>query len=164
MANIPLDLTGKIFGRLTVLERVGSKHNKSLWKCQCKCGNTTEVISICLTRGSQKNNRVGGTKSCGRCKDRERFPKEYSAWSDMLQRCYTMSHRSYSYYGGRGIVVCKEWRLDFLNFLADMGTAPTQEYSLDRIDNNGDYTKCNCRWSTWSEQMKNRRFHNQFDH
>ncbi len=158
------DLSGKVFGRLTVLKRVGSRHNKSLWLCQCLCGNTTEVISICLTRGKQSGNRVGGTKSCGHCRDKDNYPKEYTAWKDMIARCHYSGHPSFNYYGGRGIIVCLEWRKDFFNFLADIGPCPDPSLSLDRLDNAKGYEADNCRWATWSEQMKNRRFHNQFDH
>lgn len=163
MPRLTKDLSGNIYGRLTVIKRVGSRHNKSLWLCQCRCGNTTEVISICLTRGPAKGNRVGGTKSCGCCRDREKYPKEYVAWSDMLQRCYSIHHESYSYYGARGITVCDKWQHDFLNFLEDMGQAE-KHLSLERENNNGNYEPNNCKWATWSEQMQNRRFHNQHDH
>lgn len=164
MPNVAANLEGKIFGRLTVIGRIGSRHNKSLWRCKCRCGNFTEVISICLTRGKAKGNRVGGTKSCGSCFDSYKYPKEYRAWIDMLQRCLNKTNQAYSYYGERGITVCDRWRDDFLNFLDDMGKAPDPGLSLDRVNNNGNYEKGNCVWATWSEQMLNRRFHNQFDH
>lgn len=164
MPAIAANLTGNTYGRLTVIERAGSRHNKSLWVCKCRCGNTTEVISICLTRGIQKGNRIGGTKSCGRCYDHDKYPKEYNAWRDMTARCSDTAHKSYSYYGGRGITVCLEWKLDFLNFLGDMGQSPYTNLSLERIDNMKGYSKDNCKWATWSEQMLNRRHHNQHDY
>jgi len=163
MANIPADLTGRVLGRLTVITRVGSKQGKPLWLCKCRCGNSIEVISTSLTRGAAKGNRVGGTKSCGICRDKDKYPKEHQAWRDMLGRCLVVTHTSYAYYGGRGITVCERWRVDFLNFLEDMGEAAAG-LSLDRIDNSGNYTKDNCRWTTWHIQMKNRRYHNQYDH
>lgn len=164
MPAVAANLEGRSFGRLTVVKRVGSRHNKSLWLCKCRCGNEVEIISTCLTRGKAAGNRTGGTKSCGRCRDRDKYPKEYHAWSDMIQRCMNKTHASYSYYGGRGIIVDPLWYADFFNFLDDVGEAPTKELSLERIDNNGNYTKANCKWATWSEQMTNRRYHNQFDH
>jgi len=164
MPAIAANLTGNTYGRLTVIERVGSRHNKSLWKCQCRCGNITEVISICLTRGPLKGNRVGGTKSCGMCYDSKKYPKEYQAWIDMIERCGNTNHASYSYYGERGITVCASWRMDFLNFLDDMGKVPYTNLSLERIDNMKGYYKDNCKWATWSEQMLNRRHHNQHDY
>lgn len=163
MPAIAANLMGNIYGRLKVIQRVGSRHNKSLWLCQCRCGNTTEVISICLTRGAATGNRVGGTKSCGRCRDSEVHPKEYAAWSDMIQRCLNPSHKSYKEYGGRGITVCPRWYAEFLDFLEDMGKAESH-LSLERENNNGNYEPNNCKWATWFVQMQNRRYHNQFDH
>jgi len=84
-----------------------------------------------------------------------RFPAEYRAWSAMKDRCLNPNHSAYSYYGGRGIAVCDRW-LSFANFLEDMGVRPHGR-SLDRIDNAGNYEPTNCRWATWSQQMKNRR-------
>ena len=81
---------------------------------------------------------------------------EYQAWHDMKRRCFNPNAKNYSYYGGRGIFMCDRW-LSFENFLADMGSRPTAKHSLDRIDNNADYSPDNCRWSTKKEQQNNKR-------
>lgn len=79
----------------------------------------------------------------------------YTSWENMISRCYNTNNPQYSDYGGRGITVCPGWR-DFKNFLADMGERP-YGLTLDRIDNDGNYELGNCKWSTRSEQQRNRR-------
>ena len=83
--------------------------------------------------------------------------KEYRAWRNMKDRCYNKKHSSYKNYGGRSIKVCKRWLHSFENFLKDVGLSPSPIYSLDRIDNDGDYKPSNCRWATSKEQTRNRR-------
>lgn len=81
--------------------------------------------------------------------------KCYGVWADMLQRCKNPNIQSYKYCGARGIKVCERWKT-FVNFYADMGEKP-KDRTLDRIDNDGDYCKDNCRWATSKEQAFNKR-------
>ncbi len=85
---------------------------------------------------------------------------EYRSWQHMKERCYNKNSKRYADWGGRGIKVCESWLESFENFLNDMGKKPSQEkykYSIDRIDNDGDYTKENCRWATAKQQNTNKR-------
>jgi hypothetical protein len=90
------------------------------------------------------------------------FPRnEYHAWYSMVSRCCDRRHPYFDRYGGRGIRVCERWRDDFMAFLSDMGPRPSSAYSLDRVDNDGDYSPENCRWATRHQQQHNKeRMHN----
>lgn len=79
---------------------------------------------------------------------------EYSVWESMKFRCSNIED---SRYGGRGIKVCEAWAKSFLRFYNDMGPRPSSKYSIERVDNDGDYEPGNCKWATGSEQMRNRR-------
>lgn len=83
--------------------------------------------------------------------------KEYDAWKNMKARCYRESYAQYYDYGGRGIKVCDRWVNSFENFITDMGRRPTNQHSLDRIDNNGSYEPSNCRWATKTQQNLNQK-------
>lgn len=167
------DLSGRRFGRWTVLERahVGT-NGRVYWHCRCDCGAERATAGVYL--------RAGESESCG-CLLLEKFhaanfkhgqsesvnqkaTPEYVAWSAMIHRCERPSYRGFDRYGGRGISVCARWRhgegerSGFECFLADMGARPSKDHSLDRYPNNdGNYEPTNCRWATRSQQAQNRK-------
>ncbi len=83
---------------------------------------------------------------------------DLASFYNMLQRCLNPRSKAYSRYGGRGITVCDRWRKGgFRVFIADMGPRPSLRYSIDRVNNDGNYEPGNCRWATKKEQNRNRR-------
>lgn len=80
----------------------------------------------------------------------------YLSWRAMRMRCKVPTATAYERYGGRGITICKRWE-NFKNFLKDMGERPSKKYSLDRINNEGNYGPRNCRWASRAQQARNRR-------
>jgi hypothetical protein len=81
---------------------------------------------------------------------------EHYIWRSMRDRCCNPNHKAYKHYGGRGITVCDRWA-SYENFLEDMGPRPSEDYSIDRVDNDKGYSPDNCRWALKSEQQKNKR-------
>jgi hypothetical protein len=82
-------------------------------------------------------------------------PPLYSVWQSMLRRCRDQKHGQWKNYGGRGIIVCARWKHSFQNFIEDMGPRPTPEYTLERKNNDKNYTPDNCKWATRKEQQRN---------
>jgi hypothetical protein len=150
-----IDLTGKIFGKVTVVVRDPRSIHRPRWVCECKCGTLFLRKTDDLRRIKNED-----SYSCGCAGSVEAGThgmsntKIYFIWSNMLRRCYQDSNLKYSRYGGRGIKVCDEWRQSFVNFYRDMGEPP-EKMTLGRIDNDGDYCKSNCRWETNAQQAGN---------
>lgn len=155
------DLSGRAFGRLTVLKLAKEKLSGGYcWICQCACGEITTVRSSCLVQGQ--------TTSCG-CYARElsgiRAPskthgmtgtREHYVWRSAKARCFSKNSQGFPDYGGRGITMCPEWAQSFEAFFRDMGKCP-EGHSLDRINNDGNYEPGNCRWATPAQQIRNTR-------
>ena len=156
------DISGQKFGRLTVLYRLHNYHDKhnSHWLCVCECGNLAEV--------SLPNLRSGTTKSCG-CLNVEKCKVTHTKhgkcnsrlnkiYSDIKRRCNNTNRKAYDDYGGRGIVVCNEWRNDFMSFYDwSMANGYDDTLTIDRIDNDKGYSPDNCRWVNMKQQNRNKR-------
>lgn len=172
-------VVGLRYGRLVVLADAGwtspdpSGKRHRLVLCRCDCGNEKIVRYNSLVSGAAGSRH--GTKSCG-ClqsengryqgsltRDRiavhgESHPitPEYRSYTSMRNRCLNKNNRLYPSYGGRGIRICRRWMKSYLLFLEDMGRRPSLHHSLDRKNNDGNYTPRNCRWATPEQQNRNR--------
>lgn len=156
---------GDRYGRLTVIKEVESipwkRGRRRMVLCKCDCG-TEKVFGL-------SNIRRGTTTSCGcyykevAIKLRGKYgefvnTKLYGVWKTMKQRCYDSNKQHYECYGGRGIVVCDEWKTDFLAFYNwALNNGYKEGLTIDRINNDGNYEPSNCRWVSQKEQSKNRR-------
>ena len=166
-----LDLLGKKFGRLTVMEDAEIRqHGSIVWLCRCECGRLAKV------RGSHLQS--GATKSCGclqkdvisRVNTGNKFsvkhgefldgkPRSrlYRIWDGIKGRCNNSNNIRFHRYGGRGIKICQGWQGNFLVFKQWALLSGYQtDLTIDRIDNDGDYEPSNCRWVTKSENSKKR--------
>jgi hypothetical protein len=163
------DLTSLRFGSLTVIEFFGHQiqpcgATRRFWLCKCDCGKFTKVLSGHLMSGRIKScgcshvecGKRMGIKNTTHGMRKTKASKVYSAWRSMKQRCSNQKNAFYKNYGGRGIKICERWKVSFENFFSDMGNPPSNDYSLDRIDVNGDYTPSNCRWATNEQQQNNK--------
>lgn len=150
------DLTGRVFGKLTVEREDGRIRGGRAWLCVCSCGSTARVPQGSLLRSMRP------TESCGCLVGRT--PKHgmshhplYRTWSGIITRCCDVNSEHYCNYGARGITICDRWLNSFENFYADMGEKPSPDFQIDRVNNNGPYSPENCRWVIGKINQQNKR-------
>lgn len=158
---------GDVYGRLTALGGPIWRFKGDIprWVCRCDCGEIRDVprarllSGVVNSCGCLKRDVAGALLRRRRTTHGDYKNKqctlEYRAWSSMMTRCTNPNYCKWNRYGGRGISICQRW-LRYQNFLDDMGRKPGKQYSLDRINNDGDYEPGNCRWATPLEQSNNR--------
>ena len=159
-----VDLSGKRFGRLTVISRAPNlKPGVTRWNCVCDCGNKTITTSVALYTGRSKScgclhRETAKNQGLASRKHGEVKTKLYRIWSNMKTRCQNQNNKNYKRWGARGIKVCDEWSNSFVAFRdwANSNGFKTT-LSLDRIDNNKGYFPDNCRWVTAKAQARNTR-------
>lgn len=162
MRKLANDLTGKKFGKLQVVGVHDTGSRKTYYVCQCDCGNVKVVRADALTSGA--------TKSCGCIKKKQdktnltanhrhkmSGTRLYNIWVGLKKRCNNPNDPRYDRYGGRGISVCEEWDKSFQSFYDwAISNGYSDDLTIDRIDNDGNYEPTNCKWSTNKEQCNNR--------
>lgn len=152
-----IDITGKKYNKLTVLSFYDIKDNKSRWLCQCECGNKKILFG--------KDIKNGNTKSCGCLLHQKKYNKETEKkikrlqhiYAQMKQRCYKENNHIYKYYGGRGIIIFKEWLENSQNFYNwALQNGYNNDLTIERINVNGNYEPSNCKWITKIQQGYNK--------
>lgn len=145
------------YNQLTFIQEEGkNKHNQTLWRVSCTCGNVAVKVASAVRSGRTKSCGCLQTSGTSNLRHGKRRSKEYTAWCNMHLRCYSKNNPHYRNYGARGIIVDDKWH-NFTAFYKDVGDAPGNDYTLDRIDNNKGYEPGNVRWAKRSVQSRNKR-------
>lgn len=154
---------GKKYNDFIILSLIEGKPLKV--EVECFCGCIKQIMAIDVLRGHTKNcgcRRLEKIVERNKTIKRESLTQykkmpEYAVWASMKYRCNNPSNEAYKNYGGRGIKVCPEWNKSFADFIADMGSRPSDKHTLDRVNNDDGYNPDNCRWTDRTTQARNQR-------
>lgn len=166
---------GDRFGKLLVVSDLPLENHQRRWKCLCDCGKETRPFQFSLLTGKSKScGCIAAEKSkirwsqpqpelraklsakAGNATHRMSKHPAFRSWTDMKTRCLVTSSKWYPSYGGRGIKVSESWKASFEKFWEDLGETWFKGAQLGRIDNDGDYSRDNCRWETAKQQQNNK--------
>ena len=144
------DMTGKRFGRWTVLKLHSRSEKNSYWLCKYDCGTVIPERQFSI--------RSGGSVRCRKCsKDTHGLTHHriFKLWQAIQYRCHNSRCREYRWYGGKGICVCDEWRNDIQVFYKwAIGAGWQEGLTIERIDPNGNYKPSNCEFISRSENSR----------
>ena len=159
--KLPKPILLEDLGMMFATENSKHKRRYGIYKCGF-CGEEFRALTSEI--------KSGHTKSCGCYKKRRvietntkhglRYTRLYGIWAEIKKRTLNPKYKQYVDYGGRDITMCEEWKNDFLSFYDwAMSNGYSDELSIDRIDNDGNYYPENCRWTTRTMQSRNQRIY-----